>query len=181
MKMLKLVSLFAVVCILMVCVAGTAFAAGSKSDWVEITSPDELTVEPKQDGDPLLTREIAARKIGCPVLEVVLWGQWNAHAPKLPISLTFKTTLKANQKGYVFHWNGNDWDLMGQVNTSIVFNSLSPVGVAIRQLSPAPTPTPAPGGETSPATGVDSLPVALALAAIVMGGAAAFISTKKKS
>ena len=64
MKMLKYASLFAVVCILMACIAGTAFAAGSKSDPVEITPTDGLTITEKQEGDPVLTMEIAARLAG---------------------------------------------------------------------------------------------------------------------
>ena len=51
MKMLKFVSLFAVVCILMACVAGTAFAAGSKTDPIEITPTDGLTIKEKQEAD----------------------------------------------------------------------------------------------------------------------------------
>lgn len=184
MKMLKLMSLFAVVCILMVCVAGPAFAAGSKSDWVEIKGPANLVVEEPLPNDPILTPDLAAAEVdGTSARECVKIDQWNITCPTLPVTVTFSVELAANQKGFVYHWNGSSWDLMGNVNEPIVFNHLSPVGVAIFQYASEPTPAPAPtpddGKPTSPATGSNGL--ALALAAIVMGGTAAFISTKKKS
>ena len=174
MKMLKLMSLFAVVCILMVCVAGPAFAAGSKSDWVEIKGPANLVVEEPLPNDPILTPDLAAAEVdGTSARECVKIDQWNITCSTLPVTVTFSVELAANQKGFVYHWNGSSWDLMGNVN--------EPVGVAIFQYASEPTPAPAPddGKPTSPATGSNGL--ALALAAIVMGGTAVFISTKKKS
>ena len=180
MKMLKLVSLFAVVCILMVCVAGSAFAAGSKSDWVEIKGPADVVITDPLPNDPVLTATLAAAEVdGAAARQCVKLDQWNITCPKLPVTLTFIVDLAANQKGFVYHWNGSDWDLMGNVNEPIVFDHLSPVGVAIFQYGTEPTPTPAPDDDkpTSPATGSNGL--ALALAAIVMGGTAAFIAKKK--
>ena len=181
MKLLKYVSIFAVVCILMTCLFGTALAAGSKTGPVEVTPTDGLTITEKQDGDPILTAKIAASKVdGCKESEIVDVYQWNMTAEKLPVELTFKVDLKENQKGYVYHWNGSDWDLMGEVNTAITFNSLSPVGVAIRQLeSSTPAPVDDGGKETSPATGSNGLLLSLACAALVMGGAA-IVAAKKK-
>lgn len=178
MKMLKYVSLFAVVCILMACVAGTAFASGSKTDAVEITPSDGLTITEKAEGDPVLTMEIAARLANEKVENGKIVYQWNVTADTTPKTLNFKTTLGENQRGYVYHWNGSEWELMGKVNAEITFNSLSPVGVAIFESSGNGNGGGNGGG--SPATGENNLPLSLAIAAIAMGGAVVFFSAKKK-
>ena len=182
MKLLKYLSIFAVVCILMTCVVGTAMAAGSKTVDVEITPSEGLEITPMEKGDPELTKQIAASKVdGCKVEEIVDKPvQWNMTAEKTPVTVTIKVDLKENQKGYVYHWNGSDWQLMGEVNTPITFNSLSPVGYAIRQLGTTPAPGGDGGKETSPETGSNGLLLSLACAAVLMGGAVAYVSTKKK-
>lgn len=173
MKLLKYVSLFAVVCILMACVAGTAFAAGSKTDPVEITPTDGLTITEKQDGDPILTMKEAARLAGEKEPEGKVVYQWNLHSETLPAELTFHVELTGTQKGYVYHWDGSKRELMGKVNTPITFTDLSPVGVAIFE------PAGNGGGEGgSPKTGEKGL-MSLAFAAIALGGAAVFFSKKK--
>ena len=175
MKMLKFASLFAVVCILMTCVAGTVFAAGSKSDPVEITPVDGLTVTDKQSGDPVLDAKTAARLAGEDVKNFKEVYQWNASAETLPIDLTFKADLGKNQRGYVYHYNGKSWELMGKVNTAITFKSLSPVAVAIFESSNAS----GSNSGKSPKTGDNGLLTSLAFAAIAMGGAVAFFAKKK--
>lgn len=179
MKMLKYVSLFAVVCILMACIAGTAFAAGSKSDPVEITPVDGVTITEKQENDPILTMPIAARLAGEKVENGKVVYQWNASAETLPVTLTFNTELGANQRGYVYHWTGSEWELMGKVNAGIQFSSLSPVGVAIFESSGSGSGSGGSGG--SPKTGENNPLTSLAFAAIAMGGALVFFSTKKKN
>ena len=172
MKLLKFASLFAVVCILMACVAGTAFAAGSKTDPIEITPTDGLTITEKQDGDPILTMKEAARLANEKESDGKVVYQWNISSETEPVTLKFAAQLANNQRGYVYHWNGSAWELMGKVNTEIEFTSLSPVGVAIFESSSG-------SGETSPKTGENSLLLSLAIAAVAMGGAAVFFSKKK--
>ena len=178
MKMLKYASLFAVVCILMACIAGTAFAAGSKSDPVEITPTDGLTITEKQEGDPVLTMEIAARLAGEKVENGKQLYQWNVHAEKLPVTLTFNTELGKNQRGYVYHWNGSAWEKMGNVNTGITFNSLSPVGVAVFESAGSSNGGNGSNGG-SPKTGNNNLLTSLAFAVIALGGAVVYFSKKK--
>lgn len=174
MKLLKFASLFAVVCILMACVAGTAFAAGSKTDPVEITPGDGLTITDKQDDDPILTKEKASELAKEDVKDCKVVYQWNVHSETLPVDLTFNTELASNQRGYVYHWTGSEWVLMGKVNTAITFEDLSPVGVAIFESNGSGS-----GEGGSPKTGENGLLVSLAFAAIALGGAVAFFSKKK--
>lgn len=169
MKMLKFVSLFAVVCILMACVAGTAFAAGSKTDPIEITPTDGLTIKEKQEADPALDKETAAKLANEKVEDWKATYQWNLSADSGK-DLTFSTKLAENQKGYVYHYDG-EWKLVGKVNEKIHFDKFSPVAVAIFETKTSS------GG--SPKTGENSLLVSLAIAAIAMGGAVVFFSKKK--
>ena len=172
MKMLKFVSLFAVVCILMACVAGTVFAAGSKTDPIEIIPRDGLTIKEKQPDDPELTKPIAADRAKDKVEECVAVYQWNISADEGK-TLMFSYKLASNQRGYVYHYVDGDWKMVGKVNENIVFNSFSPVGVAIFETK-GTTPS---GG--SPKTGENGLLMSLAIAAIAMGGAVVFFSKKK--
>ena len=130
MKMLKFVSLFAVVCILMACVAGTVFAAGSKTDPIEITPREGLTITEKQPNDPELTKEMAAALASEQVGECVAIYQWNITAAE-GRTLKFSYKLANNQHGYVYHFVDGAWKLVGKVNEDITFDSFSPVGVAI--------------------------------------------------
>lgn len=172
MKMLKFVSLFAVVCILMACVAGTVFAAGSKTDPIEIIPRDGLTIKEKQPDDPELTKPIAADRAKDKVEECVAVYQWNISADEGK-TLMFSYKLASNQRGYVYHYVDGDWKMVGKVNENIVFNSFSPVGVAIFE-----TKSTNPGG-VSPQTGENGLLISLAIAAIAVGGAVVFFSKKK--
>ena len=175
MKMLKYVSLFAVVCILMACVAGTAFATGSKTNPIEITPTDGLTITDQQEGDPILTMEEAARLANENVKNGKTVYQWNISSETKPVTLKFLVSLAANQRAYVYHWEGS-WKLMGKVNEDVKFDSLSPVGVAIFESSGSSGDN---GGGTSPKTGENGLLLSLAFAAIAMGGAVVFFSKKK--
>lgn len=172
MKMLKLVSLFAVVCILMACVAGTVFAAGSKTDPIEITPRDGLTITEKQPDDPELTKQIASDRASEKVEECVAVYQWNISAEEGK-TLKFSYKLANNQRGYVYHYVDGDWKMVGKVNEDITFDSFSPVGVAIFESKGSSD------GPTSPNTGANGLLTSLAIAAIAMGGAAVFFSKKK--
>ena len=173
MKMLKFVSLFAVVCILMACVAGTVFAAGSKTDPIEIIPRDGLTIKEKQPDDPELTKPIAADRAKDKVEECVAVYQWNIFAEGSK-TLKFSYKLASNQRGYVYHYVDGDWKMVGKVNEDITFDSFSPVGVAIFE-----TKSTNPGGGGSPQTGENGLLMSLAIAAIAMGGAVVFFSKKK--
>ena len=172
MKMLKFVSLFAVVCILMACVAGTVFAAGSKTDPIEITPRDGLTITEKQTNDPELTKPIAAELAKEKVEECVAIYQWNISAAEGK-TLKFSYKLASNQRGYVYHYVDGAWKLVGKVNEDITFDNFSPVAVAIFE-----TKSTNPGG-VSPQTGENGLLMSLAIAAIAMGGAVVFFSRKK--
>ena len=172
MKMLKFVSLFAVVCILMACVAGTAFAAGSKTDPIEITPRDGLTITEKQATDPELTKQIAADLAKEKVEECGPIYQWNISATEGK-TLTFSYKLASNQRGYVYHYVDGAWKMVGKLNETITFSNFSPVGVAIFETK-STTPS---GG--SPKTGENGLLMSLAIAAIAMGGAVVFFSKKK--
>lgn len=183
MKMLKYVSLFAVVCILMACVVGNAFAADSKTNPIEIVKSEEVTVEAQQENDVVLTKEEASRLADEKVSNFKALYQWNISATNLPQTLKFLVTLGANQRGFVYHYEESGWKLMGKVNEDIVFNKLSPVAVAIFESTSNSGGSTGgnTGGSTggSPKTGENGLLTSLAIAAIAMGGAAVFFSKKK--
>ena len=158
-KMLKVMTIFTVLTLLLTMVTGTVFAAGSKSDVVE--------VEAKADG--------ASKIDGAKEEEMDVIWQKDITSKTLPVDLTFKVSLDKGQEGYVYHYTDGDWQLVGKVNASITFSSLSPVGVAVRTVS-----SDSSGGDTSPKTGDSGLLLSLASFAIVMGGAVAGISFRKK-
>ena len=182
-RMLKVTTLFTVLTLLVTMVAGAALAAGSKSDVVEVTAVAggeevELTIT---SSDVSLTKEDAAKPIdgAKPEEFEIIWDKIDITSPTLPVDLTFKVDLDKDQEGYVYHYNGSSWELMGKVNTAITFTDLSPVGVAVRTV--ASSVAPADDEETSPETGDSGLLLTLACAAVVMGGAVACISFKKKA
>ena len=174
MKMLKFVSLFAVVCILMACVAGTAFAAGSKTNPIEITPTDGLTIK---EQDATIDKDMAAKlanekyNAGVKADECVAIYQWDISADSGK-TLKFGMKLGANQKAFVYH-NGGSWACVGKVNEEIKFDKFSTVAVAVFETK-GTTPS---GG--SPKTGENGLLMSLAIAAIAMGGAVVFFSKKK--
>ncbi len=177
-KMLKVMTIFTVLTLLLTMVTGTVFAAGSKSDVVEVEAKaDGADVELSYaDASVELTAKIAASKIdGAKEEEMDVIWQKDITSKTLPVDLTFKVSLDKGQEGYVYHYTGGDWKLVGKVNASITFSSLSPVGVAVRTVS-----SDSSGGDTSPKTGDSGLLLSLASFAIVMGGAVAGISFRKK-
>ena len=182
-RMLRVTTFVFALTLLVTMIAGTALAAGSKSEVVEVTaSANGAAVELSYCDDntswPPLTKEIAASKIdGAKPEEMeVIWARC-ITSPTLPVDLTFKTEVGKNQTAYVYHYDGSQWNLMGKANTAITFTSLSPVGIAIRTVSDS-----SQGGEgKSPATGDDGLLVTLACIAVLMGTAVACISLRKKA
>ena len=181
-RMLKFTTLFTVLALLVSLIAGGALAAGSKSDVVEVTAvADGSDVELSfADASVELTAEKAASLVeGAKTEEMKVIWQQDITSAVLPADLTFKVDLEADQEGYVYHYEGSDWVLMGKVNASITFSDLSPVGVAVRTVSSS---APAEDGEEkSPETGDNGLILALACIAVVMGGAVACVSLKKKA
>ena len=129
-------------------------AAGSMSDVVEITkavdadgNDDAVTVGEIAKDVPLLTEEIAAAEIndGVKPEELAVLWQKDVTAAKLPATLTFKANgVKDNQLVYVFHWNGEKWELITSGKGSTVeatFTDLSPVGIVSRVAEEEVPPT----------------------------------------
>ena len=99
---------------------------------------DALTVGEIASDVPLLTEQIAAEVINdgvTPEELAVLW-QKDITAAKLPATLTFEAAgVKDDQSLYVFHFNGEAWELIETgkgAKVTATFDSLSPVGLVSR-------------------------------------------------
>ena len=181
-RMLRVTTFVFALTLLVTMIAGTALAAGSKSDVVEVTATAngaavELSYCDDNTSWPQLTKEIAASKIdGAKPEEMEILWQRCITSPVLPVDLTFKTEIGKNQSAHVYHYDGTQWVRMGDGNSTITFTSLSPVGVAVRTVSDS-----GKSGGKSPATGDNGLLVTLACIAVLMGTAVACITLRKKA
>ncbi len=190
-KVLKLITVFAVACMLVIGLATTAYAEPSKSDAIEITSEDGFeytdTFEIYDGMDiPRLTAAYAATVISGAKeseLEVVWQGEIYADAP---ITMTFTPTGASDKEVYVFHYDVGKIDAMegwgsplsgsgSKGSATVTFDSLSPVGVVVRTTSGSPS------DETSPKTGEMNVLFYAACAAIVVGSIATGVVIRKKS
>lgn len=186
---------FMVVLAMTLCLAAVpAFAATSMSNTTEVTGGYdetggnvEITVG-ECDG-PVLTEEIAAAVINEVVaaggnvvggsttvdrLEVI-W-QKCLKSDVLPVTITFHAAGTAGLPLYVFHWNGESWDLMASdygEDIAATFDNLSPVGLVVKK------PLSNPNGTTSDKTGTTST-IAIALGIALVAGAAAVVIYRKK-
>lgn len=137
----------------------TVFAAGSKSDAVEIagavdSNGNKATVTESETTTAVITEEIA-KQVGSITedaknLSVVY--QKDLSSDVLPVTITFTVDGTAGQTLYVFHHNGGAWELVASgkgPSVSATFTSLSPVAV----VSTAGSSSGGNGQTTSPETG----------------------------
>lgn len=177
---------FILVCLLVFSI-GTAFAAGSMSSVPEVISAVdsdgnevELTFS-EVDPSVWLTEEIAARIIGnVTPEELLVVTQFDVKAAKLPVTITFSVSgADDDDEVYVFHHDGNDWELMNSAmgrTISTTFSSLSPVGLVLRAHSDN-------GGGDAPKTGESSWQIytAAAVALVAVCVAVTVVRSKKKA
>lgn len=143
-KFTKTLAFLAALCLLVSMFAITAMAAGSKSQNTELTIKKDgaevgYTLSQVDGSIPPLTAELAAKLIGNGTTADQVKIMWQQEVTleagaSAPVEVTANVDLSAGQEGYVFHYEG-DWKLMGSTNTAITFNSLSPVGVAVKTTS----------------------------------------------
>lgn len=93
------------------------------------------------------------------------------------VTITFDVpNAAADQKVYVLHYNGNQWEKVGEGTGKTVkatFTSLSPVAIVVAK-APASNP-----GQTSPVTGEEPVLLVAAVVAL-LAGAVAVVTLKKK-
>ena len=173
-KTVRTISLVAAVAILATLCATAAFAAGSKTDIVEVVPTDSSKAVTIGDASVTLDAETAAKLLndGTKAEQMkVIWCK-DVTGPT-PNELTFKTDLASNQKGYVYHYVNGAWTLIGSVNTPITVSDYSPFGVAIKTTD----------SEGVANTGDNNMTIALVcggIAAVAAVGVAATVSLKKK-
>ncbi len=151
-KILK-VSTCLLLALVMVFGVSVASLAASKSDVVELIkvadesgTDVEYTLEQVEGSEyPILTEPKAAEKIGNVEAKdlAVVW-QSIVTAPT-PAVLTFNVPGSADQTVYVFHHDGNDWELVGTYTGTTIshtFADLSPVGIVVKGNTAPETTTP---------------------------------------
>ena len=170
-KTVKLISLVAAVAMIATLFVCTAYAAGSKTDVVEVSGEKPVTVG---DASVLLDAETAAKLLNDGTTAAQMKVIWNGDVTgETPNTLTFKTDLASNQKGYAYHYVDGAWTLIGEVNTPITVSDYSPFGVAIKTTD----------SEGVANTGDNNMTIALVcggIAAVAAVGVAATVSLKKK-
>ncbi len=181
-KTLKIITVVAVVCMLVLSMAAAAFAAGSEEATVEVSkavdgngAAVELTYS-EVAADVQLTAAVAAEEVPEAANQLTVVWQENVTSPVLPVTITFAVDgVAADQTVYVYHFNGTEWELVGQgvgPNVTVTFTSLSPVALVVKNAAAAPV---------SPKTGASVVLLGLAFTAILGGGVAAGTSLKKKA
>ena len=145
-RMLKGLTGFAVVLVLVIGVVATVFAQTSKSHGVEIASDNEWTVNEDATGWTPITTQQAAQMIGGGVTADQLTIIWQ-YVIEAETPATFDFTydaVKSDQRLYVFHnaWksdgSGTDvWDKLvatgatGSKTVTATFDDLSPVALVL--------------------------------------------------
>lgn len=161
----------------------SVFAAGSKTDIVEIISAvdlegNDVAVTETDTSIPWLTEEIAASKDEVPeaAKELCVLYQKDLTSETLPVIITFKVEGLDGEKLYVFHHNGTDWEVITEgvgPTVEATFTSLSPVAVV------SAVKTTEGGGEQSPTTGSTmGIFVACGIAAAACVGSIAVVRKK---
>jgi hypothetical protein len=184
-KFTKTLAFLAALCLLVSMFAITAMAAGSKSQNTELTIKKNgaevgYTLGAVDGSIPPLTAELAAKLIGNGTTAdqvKIMWQQDVTLEAGVtpPVDVTANVDLSAGQEGYVFHYENGAWKLMGSTNTAITFNSLSPVGVAVKTTS---------SSEAVANTNDSNALFAIACGAVVIVGivgTAVTVSLKKKN
>jgi len=184
-KFTKTLAFLAALCLLVSMFAITAMAAGSKSQNTELTIKKDgaevgYTLSQVDGSIPPLTAELAAKLIGNGTTADQVKIMWQQEVTleagaSAPVEVTANVDLSAGQEGYVFHYENGAWKLMGSTNTAITFNSLSPVGVAVKTTS---------SSEAVANTNDSNALFAIACGAVVIVGivgTAVTVSLKKKN
>lgn len=172
--MKKMISLALCFMLVMSMLCMTAFAAGSKTDAVEVDSDVEVTVEDTTVA--LLTEEIAAAVSGEDAKELKVLWQKDLHAETLPATITFNVDGTDGEDLLVFHYNGTEWELVGRGKgpaVTVTFTDLSPVGLVHKKAT-------TPSGPISPATGLGA-GIYVACAVLAAAGSAAALVAKKEN
>ena len=123
--------------VMMLGLGTTALAAGSKSDVVEVTPTEGVTIAEADKEVPALTEEIAAKEIdGKDAKDLQVLWQKDVSA-KLPAELTFTASGVSSERTlYLFHWNGTKWEKIDQGKAPSITHKfgegeLSPVGLVV--------------------------------------------------
>lgn len=167
-KAIKTLVIIGLVLALVLGLASTAFAAGSKEGVVDITdvtdesgNKDNYTNTDVNggayDGYTPLTIPIAARVTGQPESDFsAVLPEMDLTADKLPATFTFSVDAPNGTPVYVFHYNAEikDWEFISKgaaPTVAATFSKLSPVGFVLGQTQSGPAPT--EPDNPSPATG----------------------------
>lgn len=153
-KILKTCTVLVLALAMVFGLSSIAYAAGSKSDVVEITKAvdkdgKKVTYKvSKSKAHTPLTEKIASEVLEADGIETVPASQlkvlWEKEltASKTPATFTFDVSGTKGKTLYVFHWNGSEWEYVDKgTGTSVTatFDDLSPVGIVMK-LDKAPTP-----------------------------------------
>ena len=172
--MKKIISLGLCLMLVMSLMCVTAFAAGSKTDAVEVDSDAEVTVEDTTVA--MLTEENAAAVSEEEAKDLKVVWQKDVHSETLPATITFTVDGTDGEDLMVFHFNGTEWELVGEGKgpaVTVTFDDLSPVAVVVKKAS-------TPSGPISPATGLGA-GIYVACAVLAVAGGAAALVTKKEN
>ena len=153
-KILKTCTVLVLALAMVFGLSSIAYAAGSKSDVVEITkavdkdgNKIDYTVSKSKAHTPL-TEEIASKVLEDDGIETVPASQlkvlWEKEltASKTPATFTFDASGTDGKTLYVFHWNGSEWEYVDKgtgTTVTATFDDLSPVGLVVK-LDKAATP-----------------------------------------
>ena len=187
-KILKTCTVLVLALAMVFGVSNIAFAAGSKSDVVEITKAVdkdgkevEYTVSKSTAHTPL-TAKIASEVLEADGIETVpaeqlkvLWEK-ELTASATPATFTFDASGTDGKTLYVFHWNGSEWEYVDKgtgTTVTATFDDLSPVGLVVKLDS---APNPKTGDDTNIALWAGIMAVAAAGAA----GTAIFRAKRNK-
>ena len=181
-KLLKLITVLAVVSLLSVLVFGTAFAAESpvggtgviaaESDGDDVL--DAVTVGESGVG---LTAAEAAKIIGGDATEgntTILWGPKDVKCEFLPVDLTFGAEGNDGPL-YLFHYDG-EWKIVKEGSGATItgtFDSLSPIALVTYSTEEEIDP------DDAPKTYENNILLYLAVAAVLLGTTAVFAAYKR--
>ena len=179
----------AVVLGLVMCLSVTAFASSVGAPGIGGATMNGQPVEVKESPatvTPSVAEAAAAVKVDGVKAEdlTVAWVMnLSVEIPEgSSVTITFDVpNAAANQKVFVLHYDGTDWEKVGEgtgKSVTATFTSLSPVAIVLEKTAATPTP----GGDkpTSPQTGMDMTLIYVGVAVFLAAGAVALV-TKKKS
>ena len=183
-KMLRAAIVLALALIVACSMFSVAFAAGSPVAGDEVTRVVDSTGDDVEyslsDVDSSIPPLVPAAAKDLNVSEdqiIVLLEKDLSPEGTAPFTVSYNVGADG-QTIYAYHYNGQAWERVGSSYTGakfeVKYDSLSPVGLVTLKDS-----TPSSGGK-SDKTGENNLPLYAAFAAVILGGAAAGMSLRKK-